>query len=93
MRAIREEWREETGGSNGGCSAFGRDMHDMAAFAADLRSMTVCFITLDVDLSTPSTHTLDCVNRSFLCVQRVVYQAKGTIRQLLQGPYLHAFVF
>ncbi len=56
----------------------------MAAFAADLRRMTICFIQMDVDLGNPTEQSLRLIHHAFLTAQRIIYRERGTIRQLLQ---------
>ena len=61
-----------------------RVLQDVVDFAADVRKITVVFMSVHIDVSRPTEDTLRYTHDAFREVQRCTYAHSGTIRQFLQ---------
>jgi hypothetical protein len=57
---------------------------DIAPFAADVRRLSVIFISLWLDLESPDESTVEQAHQALLAIQKAIYRRKGTLRQFLQ---------
>ena len=66
------------------CHEGARDLQDLAPFSAEIRTVTVLFVQLHLDLEDSGLDAVVAAHGALLAIQQAIYTRGGTLRQFLQ---------